>query len=196
MIYRRQRQQYIFAGILAVIAVVNVLFFFILNRPTRREYERLEDSIRQLQAQLGGNTLYVANREKTSTQLDQFEKDKRALLAKIMTQRTRGYSHIVETLNAMAQRSGVKKTRAGFNLDPNPHAGLNTVTINLPLEGSYSSIVSFIRELENSDTIFLITSISLDSAQTRTQSTNVINSGTGGSGTIALALVLETYFYQ
>ena len=33
MIYRRQRKQYIFAGFLAVIALVNVLFFFILNRP-------------------------------------------------------------------------------------------------------------------------------------------------------------------
>ena len=29
MIYRRQRQQYVFAGLLAVIAVINVLFFFI-----------------------------------------------------------------------------------------------------------------------------------------------------------------------
>ena len=48
MIYRRQRKQYIFAGFLAVIAVVNVLFFFILNRPARTEYARLEDSIKQL----------------------------------------------------------------------------------------------------------------------------------------------------
>jgi Tfp pilus assembly protein PilO len=195
MIYRRRRQQYIFAGLLAVIAVVNVLFFFILNRPTRLEYERSEESIRQLKTQVGGNSLKATSLEKTSTQLDRFAKDKGELLKKSMIPRTTGYSSIVSTLNAMAQRSGVKKTRAGFNLDPNPHAGLNTVTINLPLEGSYSSIVSFIRELENSNTIYLITSISLESTQSRTQPANVINSGSA-SGNIALALVLETYFYQ
>jgi len=48
--YRRQRQQYLFAGLLAVIGVVNLLFFFILYRPVRSEYVRLQDSIQKARA--------------------------------------------------------------------------------------------------------------------------------------------------
>jgi Tfp pilus assembly protein PilO len=196
MIYRRQRQQYIFAGILAIIAVVNVLFFFILNRPTRVEYERLEQSITELDQQLGGSQGNFTMLSKTSTQLDRFDKDKKALFMMHLIQRSTGYSQIVETLNTMALRSGVKKTRASFNLDPEVHAGLNAVTVNLPLEGTYASVVNFIRELEESDTVFVIKSISLDGGAQSPGPVNVSNTGGGAGSTIDLALVLETYFYQ
>lgn len=195
MIYRRQRQQYIFAGVLGVIAVVNLLFFFVLNRPTRLEYERLQQTLKQLETEVEGYRAYYTRLETTSTQLDRFDKDKSALLMKHLVQRNTGYSQIVSTLDAITQRSGVKKTRATFNLDPMPHAGLNTVAITLPLEGSYNNIVSFIRQLEDSDTVFVITAISLEgAAQSGPQSVNVSN--VGGTNTVGLDLALETYFYQ
>jgi Tfp pilus assembly protein PilO len=197
MIYRRQRQQYIFAGLLAVIAVVNVLFFFILNRPARTEYEEMQQSIQQLKAQIGTGKGYYANLQKTSTDLDRFDKDKGALLMMHLIQRNAGYSHIVSALDSMVQRSGVKKTKVAFNLDPKPTAGLNSVAITIPLEGGYNNVVDFIRELEESDTFFLITNIELASsdqvaaAQPGTQPVAVPS-----GGPVALSLALETYFYQ
>jgi hypothetical protein len=70
--------------------------------------------------------------------------------------------------------------------------------MTLPLDGNYSNVVSFIRELENSDTFFLINGIDLESAGA-SQSGNAgvqapVNSE--GSGSVALSLALETYFYQ
>jgi Tfp pilus assembly protein PilO len=192
MIYRRQRQQYIFAGLLAIIAVINILFFFILNRPARTEYNRLQDSIQQLRAQAGANRLQFAGLEKTSGQLDRFDKDKNALLMKHLIHRTTGYSQIVDTLDGIVQRTGVKKTRVAYNRDPALHAGLNAVAITIPLEGNYSNVVSFIHEIESSDTFFLITAIDLSTAA----DSSVQSAAANGTGNVSLSLALETYFYQ
>ena len=205
MIYRRQRKQYIFAGFLAVIALVNVLFFFILNRPARTEYESLEKSIKQLRLQAGANKRNVTSLEKAETDLDRFEKDKRSLEMKHLVHRPMGYSHIVSTLDGLVARAGLKKTRVNFNTDmKTAHAGLNSVSMTVPLEGNYSNIVSFIREVENSETFFLITAISLESSARQSgQVSNVIannsnsnNSNSGVAGSVGLSLAMETYFYQ
>ena len=200
MIYRRQRKQYIFAGFLAVIALVNVLFFFILNRPARTEYASLEKSIKQLRLQAGANKRNLTSLEKTSTDLARFEKDKRSLEMMHLVHRPMGYSHIVSTLDGLVLRAGLKKTRVNFNTDlKEAHAGLNSVSMTVPLEGNYSNIVSFIRELENSETFFLITAISLESsARQNGQVSNVIanNSNSGAAGSVGLSLAMETYFYQ
>jgi hypothetical protein len=194
MIYRRQRQQYIYAGLLAIIAVLNVLFFFILNRPARTETARLQESIRQLRAQAGANKIFFDRLQKTSTQLDRFDKDKRELLMKHLVHRPSGYSQIVSTLEGIVRRTGVRSTRIGYTPDPTPHAGLNTVAVTIPLEGTYGNIVNFIREVENSDTFFLITAINLSTGAT-TPTSNT-NTASAGSPTVSLSLALETYFYQ
>ena len=200
MIYRRQRKQYIFAGFLAVIALVNVLFFFILNRPARTEYESLEKSIKQLRLQAGASKRNFTSLEKTKIDLDRFEKDKRSLEMMHLVHRPMGYSHIVSTLDGLVLRAGLKKTRVNFNIDEKKaHAGLNSVSMTVPLEGNYSNIVSFIRELENSETFFLITAISLEgSAQPNGQVSNVIaaNNNSSTAGNVGLSLAMETYFYQ
>ena len=200
MIYRRQRKQYIFAGSLAVIALVNVLFFFILNRPARTEYESLEKSIKQLRLQAGASKRNFTSLEKTKIDLDRFEKDKRSLEMMHLVHRPMGYSHIVSTLDGLVLRAGLKKTRVNFNTDlKEAHAGLNSVSMTVPLEGNYSNIVNFIREVENSETFFLITAISLESsARQNGQVSNVIanNSNSGAAGSVGLSLAMETYFYQ
>ena len=117
MIYRRQRSQYVFAGFLAVIALVNVLFFFILNRPARTEYASLEKSIKQLRLQAGANKRNFTSLEKTSTDLDRFEKDKRSLEMMHLVHRPLGYSHIVSTLDGLVLRAGLKKTRVNFDTE-------------------------------------------------------------------------------
>src|SRR5262245_16591741 len=129
MIYRRQRQQYIFAGLLVIIAIVNVLFYFILNRPAQTEYGKLQDSIQQLQAQIATNKIANKNLMATSSQLGAFDETKQSLLMMHLLQRKTGYSEVVTAIDQMVQDSGVNKTRVSFTLDPKARAGLNAVAI-------------------------------------------------------------------
>ena len=195
MIYRRQRQQYIFAGVLAVIGAVNLLFFFILNQPAKTEYNKLQASIQQLQAQIAADKLKLTGLEKTSSQLDHFEKDKDKLLMEHLKERNTGYSQLVSALDNMVQQAGVNKTRVGFNLDRTQKAGLSAVSITMPLEGGYNNVVNFIRELENSDTFFVITNIELATSDTSAPGPQPVSVAASG-GPVALTLGMETYFYQ
>jgi hypothetical protein len=163
--------------------------------PARTEYERLQESILQLRSQAGANRIFVGRLEKTLSELDRFEKDRNSLFNKHLIRRDSGYSQIVSALDTLVRRTGVKSTRISYTPDPTPHAGLNTVAVTIPLEGNYSNAVNFIREVENSDTFFLITAISLSSAAATTpQAANVV--GAGASSNLSLSLALETYFYQ
>jgi hypothetical protein len=200
MIYRRQRQQYIFSIFLAVIAVVNVLFYFILTRPSQTEYATLQDEIATLQEQVKKSERFYQQLSGSSDKLQDFDKDKSALFMMHLVQRNQGYSEIQGKLNAVLKKSGVKYTSIRYNLNPDAQAGLNAVTIAVPVEGNYTNVVSLIRELENSDTFFLITQINLGRTTPQEplpgRPAAINTSAANAPGTVALTLTLETYFYQ
>jgi Tfp pilus assembly protein PilO len=197
MIYRRQRQQYFFAIFLVIVAVVNTLFYFILTRPSQTEYATLQQEIVELEKQVKRSEEFLARLTRNAGKLERFDEDKNALLMTHLVQRDEGYSEIQGKLNAILKKSGVKYTSIRYNLNPEAQAGLNAVSIVVPVQGNYTNVVNFIRELENSDTFFLITQINLErttvqeSGRPAAFNTNAATS----SGAVALSLTLETYFY-
>jgi hypothetical protein len=68
---------------------------------------------------------------------------------------------------------------------------LNVVSISIPLEGNYTNIVNFVREIESSETFYLITSIGVEASS---QPGGARGAATGGA--VGLTLNLEAYFYQ
>jgi Tfp pilus assembly protein PilO len=197
MIYRRQRKQYIFAIILAVVAVVNLLFFFILTRPSQTEYATLQTEITQLQKQISDSQKFFTNLRGTSEKLKTFEGDKNALLMMHLVQRNQGYSQIQGKLNAILRDSGVRYSSIRYSLNPEPQAGLNSLAINVPVEGNYTNVVKFIRELETSDTFFLITAINVERTTLPEPGRPAAFTNTAAAaGAVALSLQLETFFYQ
>jgi hypothetical protein len=89
------------------------------------------------------------------------------------------------------QRTGVRKTRVDFSdqlsVASTPQYGLYSVKIRYPVQGSYSNVVNFIKELERSQTFYIITSVDVRSGGDSTFQT--------AGGSVALALNLETYLY-
>jgi Tfp pilus assembly protein PilO len=184
-LYRRQRQQYVLAIVLGVIAIVNVLFFLILFRPARGDYYSLQSSIQKLRADVQSRQQQVARLEKLSAQLAGSEKDRQQLLSGHFIPRDAGFSEILPELDEIAMGAGVKKTRVDYTIDDLPSYGLYSVKMRVPVTGEYSNIVKFIRNLEHSNTFFIINSIEVRGA------------AGGSAGTdLALSLALETFFYQ
>ena len=185
-LYRRQRQQYVFAALLGVIAVVNLLFFFILYQPARSEYYGLQESIEKLHAQVQSRKQSVDRLEKLNAQLETSGQDRRKLFTTHFISRATGYSQILPKLEMIAQHAGVKTTRKDYAIDEAPQYSLYSVKIRMPVTSGYSNIVDFIRSLENSDTFFIINSIDVRGT----------SSATPAAPEISLALSLETFFYQ
>jgi len=182
--FRRQRQQYLFGGLLVVIAVVNVLFFLILYQPTRSEYFRLQDSSQKTRTEVQSRKQKIDRLEKLSTQLETLAQDRSRLLTMHFIPRNAGWSETLPLLETAIQKTGVKNPRQDYSIEDTPQYGLYSVKIKLPVTGLYPNVVNFIKELEASPTFFIINSI------------DVRGSSTPGDANVAMTLSLETFFYQ
>jgi hypothetical protein len=183
--YRRQRQQYLFAGLLGVIGVINLLFFFILYAPARSEYYRLQESIERSRSEVEARRQKIENLERLNVQLSTLDQDRQRLFMRHFIPRAAGWSEILLKLNEMVQEAHVENTQKGYSIDPNPQYGLYSVKIRVPVQGAYPNVVNYIKDIENSEIFFIIDSIDVR---------------TGASGPspsdIALDLNIETFFHQ
>jgi Tfp pilus assembly protein PilO len=185
-IYRRRRNQYLFVILLGVIGVINVLFFFILYRPVRAEYFRLQGSIQKGRADVQSRRQKIDRLEKLSAQLETSAQDRQRLYTTHFIPTETGWSEILPQLNRMTQTAGVKNSRKEYNKDGTPQYGLHSVKITLPVTGPYANVMRFIKEIEKSNTFFIINSIDVRGAkETSTRSADV-----------SMNLNLETFFYR
>lgn len=196
MIYRRQRTQYIFAIFLAVVAVINVLFYFILTRPSQSEYAELQKSIEQLQVEIKNSERFSDTLETSSAALGKFDEDKNRLLMMHALQRNKGYSELLTKLDGIAKAANVRKTSVALTRFATPMPGMESVAITIPIEGNYTNIVKFISELEKSETFFLVTGINVDRTSQSTGPVAPASNAGSGTGAVSLQLTLESYFYQ
>lgn len=183
--YRRQRQQYLFAGVLGTIAVVNILFYVILYRPVRSEYFSLQDSIQKRRSEVAARTQRTDRLEKLSTQLETSAQDRAQLITRHFLPRTPGWSELLPLLEQSLQKTSVKNQHQDYSIDTTPQYGLYSVKIRLPVTGLYPNVVNLLKELEESQTFFIIDSIDVQG-----------NSDNGPSRDVEMALNLETFFYQ
>ena len=190
MMHRRQKRQVLLAGFLGVIAVVNLLFYLILLRPARSDYFNLQGSIDQLRSQNAAANLTKQRLEKTSAQLERFEQDRSGLFNAHFIKFDPGFAELSPRLEQMAVRAGVRRPVVDFTRDEIKQYGLYSVKIKIPVQGTYTNAVNFIKSLETSDTFFLINSIDVKSGE---------DEGVGAAkttGAVSLSLSLETFFYK
>jgi len=76
-----------------------------------------------------------------------------------------------------------------FTRDEIKQYGLFSVKIKIPVQGTYTNAVNFIKSLETSDTFFLIKSIDVKSGEDEGRDTK-------SAGSVSLSLDLETFFYK
>ena len=186
--YRRQRKQFLYGSLLAVIGVVNLLFFFILYQPARSEYYRLQDSTQRFRREIETRRQRIDMLERLNAQLATLEQDRQRLFLMHFIPRNAGWSEILVRLDGMIREAEVQNTHKDYGIDQAPQYGLYSVKIRIPVLGSYPNVVNFIKDLETSETFFIIDSIDLRGSA---------SSPSGpGSADISLALNLETFFYQ
>jgi hypothetical protein len=185
-VYRRQRQLYFFAGFVAFIGIVNLLFFLILYRPARAEFFQLQDAIGRLRSETASRTLQVSQKEKIIAQLQTSNQARQELFSKNFVPMEMGFAQVYPEFDRFAQQTGVKWSRVESTREPAPTYGLYSAKMRSTVQGPYSSVVNFIRDIENSGTFYIINSVDL-----RTDSES-----SAQSGIISLDLQMETFFYQ
>ena len=174
---------------LGVLGVVNLLFFLILYQPARSEYYGLRDSIERLRKDIQVRQQRIALLERLNSQLATLEQDRSRLFMMHFIPRNAGWSEILPRFDGMIHDAQVQNLHIDYTIDQSPQYGLYSVKIKLPVEGAYPNVVNFIKDIENSETFFIINSIDLHGSSSSTPSGPV-------SSNITVALNLETFFYQ
>ena len=182
--YRRKRQQYLFASVLGVIGVINLLFFLIMYRPIRAEYFRLQDSIQKARADIQTRRQKIDRLQRLNAQLETSAQDRQRLITMHFIPKQTGWSQIVSELDEMVRRAGVKNSRKDYNTAETPQFGLYSVKIKLPVSGPYPNVVNFVKEVEKAQTFFIIDSI------------DVRGSSTPSAQDVSMSINLEAFFYQ
>ena len=187
--YRRQRKQFLFAGLLAEGETR-------LAEPVRtRDHGELalrafgaavEREGKQVKIR-GGQRLdpisAVIPGDISSANLEQ---DRQRLFSMHFIPRNAGWSEILVRLDAMVREAEVQNTHKDYGIDQAPQYGLYSVKIRIPVVGAYPEVVNFIKDLEDSETFFIIDSIDLHGT----------DSPASESSDISLGLNVETFFYQ
>ena len=184
---RRRRHRLVFAAAVVVFAAVNALFFFILFQPARSEYRQSRDSVDRLKREVLTRQRSIERLELLKVQLEKSKEDREDLFESRFLDRNTAFSRILPELDASAQSAGVFKSRVEYSIAKEPKFGLYAVKIGIPVQGNYANVVNFIRQLENTETFFILESIDLR---------NVPVQGATVVAPIALSLNLETFFAQ
>ena len=113
-VYRRRRQQYLFAGLLGAIAIINVMFFLIMYRPNRLEYFRLQESIQKAGSDIRSRQQRITRLEKLSAQLETSAQDRSRLYLMHFIPKQSGWSEILPQLDANDSEGGSEKCQKGL----------------------------------------------------------------------------------
>jgi len=181
-LYRRQKQQYIFGTIVAIATGVSILSFLILYLPIRSDYVRLEASIERFEEESVGMEASFEQLQELESQLEASRRERLRFLAARVVPREEGFAALLPDLERLAEIAGIRRNQVLYDPDPVPEFGTYQVRINIPVQGPYSAVTRFIRELEEADTFFILDSIGLNRSQG------------GGPGDLELSLNLTTFF--
>jgi Tfp pilus assembly protein PilO len=186
---RRQKLFYFIGALLAVLLIVNVLFFVIVFNTAASEASRLDTAIKELTAANKIKAVQVKSLQETADALESFPGDRNSFLSHHLVKRQTGFADILRRLDRMVETSGVRKTRVEYSV-PAPIAqyGLHLVKVTIPVQGEYSAIFKFIKELQTAPTLFIVTAIEVHGAAT--------GEDVEEESTISLNLAMETYFYD
>ena len=180
--FRRQKQQYLFGGVIGATGLVSLLFFLILFLPVRAEHLRLEASIERHRSETDLRGQELERLEGVNDQLETARTDRLRFLAGRFIPRQVGFAAMLPDLEELAQMAGIDRNRVQYSVDQSAQFGVYSVRINIPVRGDYGAVSRFIRALEDSETFFILDSIGL------------ARSESGAPGELDLSLNLTTFF--
>ena len=180
-LYRRQRTQYLFAGIIGTVGVTAALFFLILHLPARVDFNRLTASIQSLEDEIVSQTDVLEGLEELDRSVNESRTESLRFLAAQFIPREQGFAAMLPDLERLAEMAGISRNRVQYLIE-GPQFGVYAVSINIPVQGNYTEVTRFIRELEYSYVFFILDSIGLAA------------STSNNPGDLDLSLNLTTFF--
>lgn len=180
---KRANTAQIARGVLGLLVVLNLVAVWLVLYPPGGSAETLEQDLVRLQAQLKQSKTRL---EETKKHADAVEKGRGGadeFLSKYFVPLRSAPSIFLTELNQIAGRAGIKDRGNQFSADViegSEELGMLTITANF--EGTYKNLLSFVREIDRSQSLLIIESLNATPQQ--------------GSNILTVAIKMEAFLRQ
>jgi Tfp pilus assembly protein PilO len=167
--------------VLALLAVANLLAYFLLVRPEVRDYTALNEGTAPQQRALAARAAEVEEAESYLEQLQQAERDLRTLRDEVLATREERMVEVQLELNELAGKFSIDVDTITFSNDLLQDEGLDKLAMVVPLEGGYANLRKFLQAVEGSSKFLVVERVAL-------------GEGKRGGVLLELSITLATYF--
>jgi hypothetical protein len=169
--------------VLGLLVVLNLVAAWLVLYPPGGSAETLEQDLVRLQAQLKQSKTRL---EETTKHADSVEKGRGGadeFLDKYFVPRRAAPATFLTELDQIAQRAGIKERGNQYSADViegSEELGMLTITANF--EGTYKNLLSFVREIDRSQSLLIIESLNATPQQ--------------GSNVLTVAIKMEAFLRE
>jgi Tfp pilus assembly protein PilO len=162
---RRKTLIRVLEGVAAGLVALDVVLYLALVRPLRSLRVGEEASYAATRLRLREGKARVARLEKFQAALPESEEQLAVFLKDHVPTRRRGFSRAAGLMRQLTEKAGLQMTGITYKLDPGKDEPLERLTVDVDVEGPFSSLLSFAHALETSDDFISLRDISIQPAE-------------------------------
>ena len=151
--------------LLAALAV-NLAALFLLNLPQAARLQRADEEIREMQDQLDGRREEVVALASARDRIEQQSRTVKVFLEQVLSAKAERMVSVQRELREIAKRNGIRQDNIRYGHKAVIGArDMVRFTAGFPLDGSYTALRAFLRDIETSRNFLVIDSIELTTAR-------------------------------
>lgn len=169
--------------VMGVLVVLNLVAGWLVYSPPGGSAESLEQALSQLQGQVKQAKARADETKQHAAAVEKGRGDAEVFLGKYFTPRRSASTALLTELNDIAKRAGIQDRGNSFSADlieGSERLGMVTITANF--EGTYRSLLNFVREIDRSESLLIIESLNAAPQQ--------------GSNNLMVAMKMESFIQE
>lgn len=155
------------------ILIFNAIVFAMLVLPGRVRHQILERDLSTLKIQVDVASRHADDLQSRVSKLEQAQKDLKFLYDQVFESNKTGPTEIRLELEALAQRTQVKRGDFTYSYQGLPLYDLQQFDMGVPVEGTYRNIRQFINSIERSKHFLILLRVDLSAEKKRPDAVNL-----------------------
>lgn len=147
--------------IVIIVLIINISYIIIIKNPKEKELYQLYEAVKNQRLELINSENAVKQLNNRLEKIKNTNESLKKFYTTVLKNRTEGIVGLRKELAELLRQINIYKIDINYTNTPIEKHNLHEVSLNLPVEGSYSNIRKFINSIENSQNFMVIKGVSL-----------------------------------
>lgn len=163
-----------------VLTLVNLALLLSYTIPKQNRERYLVDRVAKLRAAVTTRRVAAANAREAVARVEGNTRDEERLISKLLPSEDEGLLTAIQEIESLVRSPGLTSAAHGFSHESLGKSGIRRMSVTVPLEGGYRTLVTFLSRVEESKTFLTVDSITLHRKSAK--------GGDGDSGVLQIGL--------